>query len=82
MQAMASITIKDLPADLHRRLRQRARRHGRSLNREIISCLLQVAGAEPVDVRAVLAEARALRKLFRGQVTDAEISAAKREGRA
>lgn len=78
---MPSITIRNLPADLHRSLRVRAERSGRSLNREIIACLRQVAGADPVDVRAVLAEARALRRLVRGPVTDAEVAAAKREGR-
>jgi plasmid stability protein len=82
MTAMPSITIKDIPPDLHRHLRVRAKRHGRSLNREIIACLRQVAGAEPVDAQAVLAEARALRRLVRGRVTDAEVSAAKREGRS
>jgi plasmid stability protein len=76
-----SITIKNLPIDLHRRLRQRAERSGRSLNREIIACLRQSAGADPVDVRAVLAEARSLRRLVRGPIPDAEVNAAKREGR-
>lgn len=76
-----SITIKNLPANLHRRLRQRADSSGRSLNREIIACLLEAAGAERVDARALLAEVRPLRRLVRGQVSDAEVTAAKREGR-
>ena len=78
---MPSITIKNLPPDLHRRLRLRAERSGRSLNREIIACLLEAAGAERVDARALLAEARSLRRLVRGPVSDAEVTAAKREGR-
>jgi plasmid stability protein len=76
-----SITIKNLPANLHRRLRQRAASSGRSLNREIIACLLEAAGAERVDARALLAEIRPLRRLVRRQVSDAEVSAAKQEGR-
>jgi plasmid stability protein len=76
-----SITIKNLPANLHRRLRERAESSGRSLNREIIACLLEAAGAERVDGRALLAEVRPLRRLVRGQVSDAEVSAAKRAGR-
>jgi len=81
MGTMPSLTIKNLPADLHRRLRSRAARSGRSLNKEVIACLRESAGAEAVDVPAALAEARALRRLVKGTVTDAEVEAAKREGR-
>lgn len=81
MRTMPSLTIKNLPADLHRRLKRRAELAGRSLNREILACLREAAGADPVDVPAVLAEARALRRLVKGTVTDAEVDAAKREGR-
>ncbi len=76
-----SITIKNLPPNLHRRLRERAESSGRSLNREIIACLLEAAGAERIDGRALLAEVRPLRRLVRGRVSDAEVSAAKRAGR-
>jgi plasmid stability protein len=78
---MPSVTIKNLPADLHRRLKRRAEQRGRSLNKEIIACLRESAGAEAVDVPAALAEARALRRLVKGTVTEAEVDAAKREGR-
>lgn len=36
---MASILIKDIPADLHERLRQAAQRDHRSLNKEVIALL-------------------------------------------
>jgi plasmid stability protein len=36
---MASILIKDIPADLHDRLRQAAQRDRRSLNKEVIALL-------------------------------------------
>lgn len=81
MRPMPSLTIKNLPAELHRRLRARAARSGRSLNKEVIACLQEAAGARPVDVPAALAEIRALRRLVRGTVGDAEVGAAKREGR-
>lgn len=81
MRPMPSLTIKNLPADLHRRLKRMAARSGRSLNREVLACLREAAGAEPVDVPAALAEVRALRRLVKGTATDAEIDAAKREGR-
>ncbi len=81
MRTMPSVTIKNLPADLHRRLKRRAERAGRSLNREILACLREAAGADPVDVPAALAEVRALRRLVKGTVTEDEVDAAKREGR-
>jgi plasmid stability protein len=36
---MASILIKDIPIDLHERLRQAAQRDHRSLNKEVIALL-------------------------------------------
>ena len=36
---MASILIKDIPADLHERLRQAAQHDHRSLNKEVIALL-------------------------------------------
>ena len=37
--AMATITLKNIPADLHRELKKRAEEHHRSLNKEIIATL-------------------------------------------
>ena len=34
---MATITLKNIPADLHRDLKKRAEEHHRSLNKEIIA---------------------------------------------
>jgi plasmid stability protein len=34
---MATITLKNIPADLHRELKKRAEEHHRSLNKEIIA---------------------------------------------
>ena len=36
---MATLTLKNVPDDLHRRLKSRAERNHRSLNREAIRCL-------------------------------------------
>lgn len=36
---MASILLKNIPEDLHRRLREQAVRHHRSLNKEVIAVL-------------------------------------------
>jgi plasmid stability protein len=47
---MATLTVKDLPTELHRRLKARAERNGRSLNREVIECLEASVRPERVDV--------------------------------
>lgn len=48
---MATLTLKNVPDDLHQRLKDRARRHHRSLNREAIRLLQQAvaADADPDD---------------------------------
>jgi plasmid stability protein len=78
---MASLTLKDLPTSLHRELKARAERHGRSLNREAIACLRGAIATERVDVDAVLARARAARRRVRGAIAIAEIRRLIRAGR-
>jgi len=79
---MASITLKNIPADLHRELKKRAEEHHRSLNREIIAALKSAIGkTHRVDVEALIREARAARAKFTRQISDAEINAWKRAGR-
>jgi plasmid stability protein len=77
-----TITLKNIPADLHRELKKRAEEHHRSLNKEIIATLKSAAsGTQRVDVEAMIREARAARAKFRRQISDAEINAWKRAGR-
>ena len=79
---MATITLKNIPADLHRDLKKRAEEHHRSLNREIIATLrTATSGTHRVDVQALIHEARAARAKFARQISDAEINAWKRAGR-
>lgn len=59
--AMPSITIRDLPDRLHARLRERAARHRRSLNAEIVHTLDEATGPSPVDLGATLSRLRDLR---------------------
>jgi plasmid stability protein len=79
---MASITLKNIPGDLHRQLKKRAEEHHRSLNREIIATLRSATGG-PVQIdRAELEESvRQARSLFRRPVTAREIDRWKRQGR-
>jgi len=79
---MASITLKALPASLHRALKTRAAQHKRSLNLEVIATLEQsVARSQPVDVDALLKRARELRSKLNLIATPEEIDRFKREGR-
>lgn len=79
---MATITLKNIPADLHRELKKRAEEHHRSLNREIIATLKSATGkTHRVDLEGMIREARAARAKFTRQITDAEINAWKRAGR-
>ena len=79
---MASITLKNIPADLHRELKRRAEEHQRSLNREILATLKDATGkTHSVDVAALIREARAARAKFTRQLSEAEINAWKRAGR-
>jgi plasmid stability protein len=79
---MPSITLKALPAPLHRQLKARAARHKRSLNQEVIAVLEEaVAPAKRVDVEAMIAEARSFRAGLGFTTTPEEIDRFKREGR-
>lgn len=58
---MPTITLKNVPEDLHRRLTARAAKHRRSLNQEVIACLEKITLADDqpertFDKEAFLAE--------------------------
>jgi len=79
---MATITLKNIPAELHRQLKKRAEDHHRSLNKEIIATLKSATSkTHRVDVETLIREARAVRAKFTRQISDAEINTWKRAGR-
>ncbi|MDQ2867384.1 MAG: Arc family DNA-binding protein [Verrucomicrobiota bacterium] len=79
---MPTITLKDIPRDLHRALRKRAKEHHRSLNKEVITTLRAATGAAaPFDAAAAEAAAQRARTSFKRPVTAREISRWKRLGR-
>ena len=79
---MATLTIKNIPEPLVRRLKTRAVLHHRSLNREVIASLETVAKAAPVDPEALLARARAVRRVPAGlRLTDRLLARVKATGR-
>jgi plasmid stability protein len=78
---MASVTVKNLPAEVHERLKSRAAAHGRSLNAEILAVLKAAVVSERVDAEALLARARELREGVKGRLTDAELRRMRESGR-
>ena len=78
---MASVTVKNLPPEVHVRLKERAAAHGRSLNGEILALLRSAVMAERVDTAALLASARQAREGVKGRLTDAFLDKARRRGR-
>lgn len=79
---VAILTIRNVPDELHERLKARAAEHRRSVNSEVIECLrIALATRSTRDVPGFLARALAVRERGTGWVTDEQIDAAKREGR-
>lgn len=54
---MPTITLRDVPDDLHQRLKQQAKTHHRSVNREVI-VLLETLLRKSVDLTAPTSEER------------------------
>ena len=78
---MATITLKNIPAELHRELKKRAEENHR-LNKEIIATLKSAAsGTIQLDPTKLEESVRQARALFRRPVTAREIDRWKRKGR-
>jgi plasmid stability protein len=78
---MASITIKDVPPEVHERLRQRARTNRRSLQQEILACLEEAVLPTRPDAGEIIEEARVLGRRFGIRVDHRTTDRYKREGR-
>ncbi|HEV7429395.1 MAG TPA: Arc family DNA-binding protein [Thermoanaerobaculia bacterium] len=78
---MANVTIKDLPAGLHERLKENAKINRRSLNAEVITLLEAAVEPRKVNVDEILAAARSVRSHVKRELTDQEINRTKRQGR-
>ena len=80
---MATITVKNIPAELYERLKQSAEANRRSVNSEVIACIEFMVTSRPVDAEAFIQRARGLReKAPPYLLTDDDFNQAKREGRA
>jgi plasmid stability protein len=77
-----NLTIKDVPARLHRKLRARAEANNRSLNWEVISILQDALESSPVDVDALLDQVRQIRARISGPpLNDALLGRTRQDGR-
>jgi antitoxin FitA len=76
-----NFTIKNIPEDLYKKVRERAERNHRSINREIISIISAAMASRHSSADEILARARAVRAQTGGFLTDDFINQAKREGR-
>ena len=77
-----TLTLKNIPDEVYKRLKASAEAHRRSLNSEAIVCLESVLLPGRVAVSERLARARALRAaLPKGKFQAKDIDAFKREGR-
>ena len=59
-RAVSTLTIKQIPAELVQRLKERAKLNGRSMNREVIACLESVVSPRLRTAEELIAEAKAV----------------------
>ena len=80
---MATLVIKNVPEELHKRLKENATRNQRSIDAEAISCLEKALATNRVDPKEFLAKVDALRKRMpHAHLTEEFLRAAKNEGRS
>lgn len=80
---MANLSVKNVPKEVHRRLRERAKRNRRSLNSELIACLQEAVMPRRIDPDEAAERIRTLRERYSGApLRDREIDRLKSEGRA
>jgi len=76
-----NITIKEVPDELHQKLRQRARMHGRSLNKEVITILETMVNPVPRGSRDLLRQISERRNKMDSIVKEEELKEIIEEGR-
>jgi plasmid stability protein len=78
---MSTITIKNIPDELHEALKKKASLQRRSLNNEIIACLEASLRSLPVDLESFLYKTQLLREQVSGRLSSKDLKALKNEGR-
>ena len=79
---MATVTVKNIPDELYKRLKSVAETNRRSINSEIIVCIENAVTSHRIDPEELLASARQLRKLtIDHPISDEGFNEAKAQGR-
>ncbi len=78
---MTSLTIKNIPDNLYKKIKQQAKKNRRSINNEVIYMIERSIDQPPVDKAEFLADVRALRKQLNVYLTDETVDRAINEGR-
>jgi plasmid stability protein len=76
-----NVTLKNVPREVHRRLKKQAEANHRSINGEAIVILDKGTLQNPPDVRAIITELEKLNRLQKGPITFKESRAGIEEGR-
>jgi len=87
---MATLTIRNLPDEVHARLREQARRNRRSLNQEVIAELARISSQSESNqlaiarerMRQAVTETERIRAGMKRFMTAEQIDASIEEGRA
>jgi antitoxin FitA len=82
INGMATITIKNLPDTLYKKLKNRAKTNHRSINGEIVNLISKELGGSHFDPIKVIESARISQSWAKGTLSDLEIQESKEEGRA
>jgi antitoxin FitA len=78
---MPSITVKNIPDSIYKKLKQQAETQHRSMNSEIIACLERSVEPNRVSADEILRQARIMRKKVKGSLSAKEIQDAIDQGR-
>ena len=79
---MPSLTIKKMPTRLYRVLKQNAKRHNRSINREVIDNLEKTFGGAQIEPESFLASVATMRERLKvPMLTENLLRKAKNSGR-
>ena len=78
---MTTITLKNVPATIHRAIKRRAEHNRRSINSEILLCLEKILGLSPDESKELLLQVEVAHKGLNFKISQAEIKKAIVEGR-
>ena len=76
-----NITIRDIPDEVYKKLKEQAELHQRSVNSEVIFYLNQMVRSHRPDPDQIIARAKKLKRQAKGSLTMKEIQQAIDQGR-